>query len=52
MDVISTGRESRYLHTVERYHIYKISKNNLHINDVHIEVHNLVFQIIHKLYDR
>jgi hypothetical protein len=52
MDVIRTGRKSRDLNTLERYHIYKISRNNLHMNDTHIEAHNLIFQTVHDLYDR
>jgi hypothetical protein len=27
----------RYLNTSEKYHIYKISRNNLHMNDKHID---------------
>jgi hypothetical protein len=52
MDIISTGMKGRYLNTLEKYHIYKISKNNLYMNDTHIEVHNPIFQIIHELYNR
>jgi hypothetical protein len=52
MDVIRTGRKGRHLNTLERYHIYKISGNNLHMNDTHTEVHNPIFQTVHELYDR
>jgi hypothetical protein len=33
MDIITTRRKRNRLNTLERYHIYKISKDNLHIND-------------------
>jgi hypothetical protein len=33
MDVIRTGRKGRHMNTLEKYHIYKISRNNLHMND-------------------
>jgi hypothetical protein len=47
-----TGRKGRQLNTLEKYHIYKISSNNLHMNDTHVETHNPVFQTVHELYDR
>jgi hypothetical protein len=44
MNVITTGRKSKHLYTLENQHTYKITKNNLHINDTHIEAHNRIFQ--------
>jgi hypothetical protein len=52
MDVIRTGRKDRHLYILEKYHIYKISMNNLHINDTHIETNNPIFQTVHELNDR
>jgi hypothetical protein len=52
MDVIRTGRKDRYLNTLKKYHIYKISRNNLHMNDTHIEEHNPIFPTVHEVYDR
>jgi hypothetical protein len=52
MDVISTRRKGRSLNTLKKYHINKISRNNLHMNNTHIEVHNPIFQTVHELYDR
>jgi hypothetical protein len=52
MEVKRTERKGRYLNTLERYHIYKISRNSLHMNDAHIEVHNSIFQMVHELYNR
>jgi hypothetical protein len=51
MDVITIGRKSRHLNTLERYQIYKVYKNNLHM-DVHSEPQNPIFQTVHELYDR
>jgi hypothetical protein len=51
MDVIRTGRKGRHLNTLEKYHIYKISRN-LHMNDAHIETHNPIFQTLHELYNK
>jgi hypothetical protein len=52
MDVIRTGRKGRHLNALERYQIYKISRNNLHMNNTHIEAQNPIFQTVHELYDR
>jgi hypothetical protein len=52
MDVIRTGRKGRFLNVLEKYHIYEISRNNLYMNDKHIEAHNPIFQTIHELNNR
>jgi hypothetical protein len=33
MGVIKAEKEGKNLNTLEKYHIYKISKNRLHMND-------------------
>jgi hypothetical protein len=33
MDIMKTGRKGKHLNTLEKYYIYKISKDNLHMND-------------------
>jgi hypothetical protein len=48
MDVIRTGRQGRHLITLDKYHIYGISRNSSHKNDTH----NPIFQTLHELYDR
>jgi hypothetical protein len=35
VDVIRTGRERKYLNTLEKYYIYEISRDNLHTNNTH-----------------
>jgi hypothetical protein len=35
MDVIRRGRKGRHLNTLEKYHIYQICRNVLHMNDMH-----------------
>jgi hypothetical protein len=37
MDMIGTGRKGTYLNVLEKYHIYRISKDNLHMNDKYID---------------
>jgi hypothetical protein len=36
MKVIKIEKTGKHLNTLEKYHIYKISKNRLHMNDTHI----------------
>jgi hypothetical protein len=38
MDIIKTGKKGRYFNTLEKYRIYKISKNKLHTNDTYIDI--------------
>jgi hypothetical protein len=52
VDIIRMGRKGRHLNTLERYHIYKINRNNLRMNDTYIKTHNPIFQTVHELYDR
>jgi hypothetical protein len=32
--------------TLEKYHIYKISKEGIHMNDIHDETYNPIFEVI------
>jgi hypothetical protein len=49
VDVIM-GRKGKYFNTLERYHIYKISKDNM--NDTCNNTHNPIFETLHELYTR
>jgi hypothetical protein len=40
MDIIRTYRKGKHLNALEKYHLYKISKNNLQMNDTNIDTHN------------
>jgi hypothetical protein len=51
-DVIRTGRKGRYLNTLGKYYIYKISSNNFYMNDMYIDTYNPIFQTLHELYDK
>jgi hypothetical protein len=50
MDVIRTGRKGGHLINLEKYHIYKISRDNLHMNDTYADIYNSMFQTLHELY--
>jgi hypothetical protein len=52
VDVIREERKGRHLNALEMYHIYKIGRNNLQMNDKHIETRNPIFKTGHELYDK
>jgi flagellin-specific chaperone FliS len=45
-DSIRTQKIGKNLNTLEKYHIYKISKNNLHMNDTNIDTYNPIFRTL------
>jgi hypothetical protein len=49
MGIIRTQRIGKHLNTLEKYHIYKISKDNMHINDANIDTHNQVFRALQEM---
>jgi hypothetical protein len=52
MEIMKTERKGRYLNTLERYHFYEICKDNLHMNDTNIDIHNPIFKALHKIYTK
>jgi hypothetical protein len=49
MEIITTGRNRKYLNTLERYHIYEISRENLHMKDTNIDMHDPIFETLHEI---
>jgi hypothetical protein len=45
-------KKGKNLNTLERYHIYKISINRLHINDTYIDVYGPIFETLQELSTR
>jgi hypothetical protein len=45
-------RRKTGLNTVEKFHIYLISKGNLHVNDSYIGNHKAILETPPKLHDR
>jgi hypothetical protein len=48
MEIIKTERKGWYFNTLERYYIYEISKDNLHMNDTNIDTHNPIFKSLYR----
>jgi hypothetical protein len=49
MDIIRIYRKGKHLNTLEKYHTYKISKNNLQMNDTNIDTHNPIFRVLEEM---
>jgi hypothetical protein len=39
------------MNTLERFHIYKLTKNKLQLNDTYSDIHNSIFNVINKYND-
>ena len=50
MDIIATSKKGQYLNTLENYHIYRITKENTHMNNVNKEIHNPIFKELYTIY--
>jgi hypothetical protein len=49
MDIIGTHEKGKPLNTLEKYHIYKISENNLHMNGTNIDTYKPVFRTLQEI---
>jgi hypothetical protein len=38
-----------HLNTLEKHHIYKMSKDGLHMNDMYIDTYNLICKLMQEL---
>jgi DNA-binding sugar fermentation-stimulating protein len=49
MEIMETGKKGKCLNTLEKYHIYSTSKENMHLN-VSTEVYNHIYEELIKIY--
>jgi hypothetical protein len=49
MEIIKIERKGKHLNTLERYHIYKISIEGIHMNDMHDEAYNPICDVINSI---
>jgi hypothetical protein len=49
VDITRTHRKGKHLNTVGKYHIYKVSKNNLQMNDTDIDTHNPISRALQEM---
>jgi hypothetical protein len=46
MEIMETERKGKHLNTLERYHIYKASKDKIQMNDTNIDIYNPIFKAV------
>jgi hypothetical protein len=46
MEVLHLNRKGQLMNTWERFHIYKLTKDGLQLNDTHADTHNPIFKLI------
>jgi hypothetical protein len=46
LDILHTKKKGHLLDTLERYYIYNLSKQKLHMNDTYADKHNPIFELI------
>jgi hypothetical protein len=49
MEIITMQRKRKHLNTLEKYHIYVVSKKNLHMNDTNIDTYNPIFEELYNI---
>jgi hypothetical protein len=52
MNIIKTAKKGRDLNTLDRYHIYKLSREKLHMNDTYIDTYNPIFELLQEVNTR
>jgi hypothetical protein len=52
MDIVRTAKKGKHLNTLERYHIYRLSREKLHMNDTYIDTRNAIFETLQELNTR
>jgi hypothetical protein len=46
MEVLHLNKKGQLMNTWERFHIYKLSKDRLQLNDTHTDTHNPIFKLV------
>jgi hypothetical protein len=50
MEIITLGKKGRYLNVLEKYHIYKTSRDNLSMNDTQNDTYNPLFETLDRIH--
>jgi hypothetical protein len=52
LDILHIERKGPLMNTPKRFHIYKLSKENMHMNDTYADTYNPIFNLITKYYKK
>jgi hypothetical protein len=50
LDILHIERKGPLMNTLEWFHIYKLSKENMHMNDTYADTYNPIFNLITNYY--
>jgi hypothetical protein len=45
MTALKTAKKEQYMNSLEKYHIQKITNQNLQLSDTQIDIHNPIFDV-------
>jgi hypothetical protein len=48
VDIIKTVEKAKYFNTLEKYHIYKMSKDRFYMNDTYVDTYNPIFETLYQ----
>jgi hypothetical protein len=49
MEIVKIQEEGNHLNTLEKYHIYRLCKQGIHLNNKYIDTHNTIFKEIYNI---
>jgi hypothetical protein len=52
LDILHIERKGSLMNTLERFHIYKLSRENMHMNDTYADSYNPISNLITKYYKK
>jgi hypothetical protein len=52
MGIRRTHRKGKHLNTLEKYYMYKDSRDNLQMNDMNTDTHNPIFKALQEMNTR
>jgi hypothetical protein len=52
MHIVKTHKKGKHMNTLEKYHMDKLYRNNLHMNDSAIKPNNPIYKILYEIDNR
>ena len=49
VEVTEVEKKGRRLNTLEEYHIYRLTRSRLHMNDAYVDIYNPIFETLQEL---
>jgi hypothetical protein len=52
MEILHLDKKGQLMNTWERFHIYKLSKDGLQLNDTHTDTHNPISKLVNNHFEK